>query len=186
MSKVLVVSGHPDLNDSLANKTILNELENKLDNIEIVYLDKEYPDFKIDVEKEQARLLEADIIVLQYPVFWYHLPSILERWMEQVFQHGFSHGSTGDKLKGKKLIASFTTGAPNELYHRDGPMGYEIEDFLPALKATCNLTQMDFSGYVYTGGVSYQSRNDEKIANEIKLKAIDHSDKVVELIKKIK
>ena len=40
MQKVLVISGHPDLSDSVANKTILRELEQKLPNVEISYLDK--------------------------------------------------------------------------------------------------------------------------------------------------
>lgn len=35
----------------------------------------------------------------------------MNKWMEDTFEHGWSHGSTGDKLKSKKLIASFTAGA---------------------------------------------------------------------------
>lgn len=107
MQNILVVSGHTDLNNSVANKAILERLENKLPQAEFVYLDKLYSDFQIDVEAEQEKLLNADIIVLQFPIFWYAMPSLLSRWLEETFQHGFSHGSTGDKLKGKKLIASF-------------------------------------------------------------------------------
>lgn len=68
MKKILIVSGHPDLNDSFANKTILEEIHKLLPEAEIAYLDKLYPDFRIDVPKEQERLLHADIIVLQYPL----------------------------------------------------------------------------------------------------------------------
>ena len=60
--------------------------------------------FEINKEVEQQRLLNADIIVLQFPFFWYGVPSIMSRWMEETFVHGFSHGSTGDKLKGRKRI----------------------------------------------------------------------------------
>ena len=91
-------------------------------------------------------------------------------------------GTRVDKLKGKKLVASFTTGAPEALYHRDGAMGYEIEDFLPPIKATCGLCGMEFSGFVYTGGVSYQSRNDEVQMKEILTKAKKHVGKLVELL----
>ena len=104
MQNILVVSGHTDLNNSVANKAILERLENKLPQAEFVYLDKLYSDFQIDVEAEQEKLLNADIIVLQFPIFWYAMPSLLSRWLEETFQHGFSHGSTGDKLKGKKLM----------------------------------------------------------------------------------
>ena len=126
MKDILIISGHTDLAASVANRTILETLGERLPEAEIVKLDELYPDFKIDVENEQRRLLRADIIVLQFPVFWYSVPSILERWMEETFRHGFSHGSTGDKLKGKKLVLSFTTGAPEEMYSHDGPMGYTI------------------------------------------------------------
>ena len=70
MKRILIVSGHPDLNDSFANKTILEELSKLLPHAEFVYLDKLYPDFKIDVMAEQERLLRADIIVFQFPLFW--------------------------------------------------------------------------------------------------------------------
>lgn len=134
MKNVLIISGHTDLATSVANKTILETLANRLPKAEIVKLDELYPDFKINVEAEQQRLIRADIIVLQFPVFWYSAPSILERWMEETFRHGFSHGSTGDKLKGKKLILSFTTGAPEAMYSSEGAMGYDIEISCPATK----------------------------------------------------
>lgn len=134
MKNVLIISGHTDLAASVANKTILETLNERLPETEIVKLDELYPDFKIDVEAEQQKLLRADIIVLQFPLFWYSAPSILERWMEETFRHGFSHGSTGDKLKGKKLILSFTTGAPEAMYSSEGAMGYDIEISCPATK----------------------------------------------------
>lgn len=134
MKNVLIISGHTDLAASVANKTILETLNERLPETEIVKLDELYPDFKIDVEAEQQKLLRADIIVLQFPLFWYSAPSILERWMEETFRHGFSHGSTGDKLKGKKLVLSFTTGAPEALYSHEGRWGTLSTNFCPATK----------------------------------------------------
>ena len=185
MENILIVSGHTDLNNSVANKTILDGLKNEISTAEFDLLDKLYPDFVIDVETEQKKLLKADVIVLQFPIFWYTMPSLMSKWMEDVFQHGFSHGSTGDKLKGKKVILSFTTGAPEELYHKDAVMGYEIEEFLPPIIATCNLCGMKYSGFVYTGGVSYQSRNDEASLAVIKEKSMQHALRVIELINQI-
>ena len=115
MNKVLIVSGHTDLAHSFANKIILEKLAQDLPDAVFDYLDKAYPGFSIDVKAEQDKLVAADVIVLQFPVFWYSYPSIMHRWMEDVFAHGFSHGSTGKALHGKKLIASFTTGAPEEI-----------------------------------------------------------------------
>lgn len=182
-TRVLVISGHPDLNDSVANKTVMEALEAKLPGAQFDYLDRLYgKDFQIDTAAEQAKLVAADAIVLQFPIFWYGMPSLLSRWMEQTFTHGFSHGSTGNKLHGKKLIASFTTGAPESLYHKDAFMGYEIEEFLPPILATCHLCGLEFAGYVYTGGVSYQNRTDAAALADMKARAISHADRVVALI----
>lgn len=185
MKHILVISGHTNLKESVANKTILETLEKKLPEAEIVKLDELYPDFRIDVKAEQERLLRADIIVFQFPVFWYSAPSILQRWMEETFQHGFSHGSKGDKLKGKKLVLSFTTGAPEAMYSRDGAMGYDIEDFLPCFKATCRLTQMDYAGYVFTGGVSYGNRTTpELIEKQVKVSE-GHAERLIRMLEKL-
>ena len=59
MQNILVVSGHTDLNNSVANKAILERLENKLPQAEFVYLDKLYSDFQIDVEAEQEKTFKC-------------------------------------------------------------------------------------------------------------------------------
>lgn len=183
MKKILIVSGHTDLNDSFANKTILEELNKQLPEAEYVYLDKLYPDFKIDVEVEQQRLKNADVIVFQFPFFWYSMPSLMCRWIEETLVYGFSHGMGGDKLKGKMLIASFTSGAPEEMYQYGGIQNYPVEDFLTPLKQLANMCSMEWGGYVYTGGVSYTVRNDEGIREEMYNKLLNHVDHLLRKIK---
>lgn len=185
MKNILIVSGHTDLSQSIANKTILEELNRLLPDAEMDYLDKLYPDYQIDIISEQKKMEKADIIVLQFPIFWYSMPSILERWMEETFVHGWSHGTHGDKLKGKKLIVSFTTGAPEEMYHQDGLMGYAIDEYLTAIKSTCQLCQMDYVGRVYTGNVSYQTRTDLVALDDMKKRSVKHATKVVDLIQSL-
>lgn len=46
----------------------------------------------------------------------------------------------------------------------------------------CNLCGLDYFGYVYTGGVSYQNRNDTEKMAEMKEKAVMHADKLLELL----
>ncbi len=69
MKNILVISGHTDLKTSVANKTILGTAAQRLPKAEIVKLDSLYPDFNIDVAAEQKRLVKADVIVLQFPIF---------------------------------------------------------------------------------------------------------------------
>ncbi len=58
MRNILIISGHTDLEDSVANKTILEIIGNKMPEAEIDYLDKLYPDYRINVEAEQESLLK--------------------------------------------------------------------------------------------------------------------------------
>lgn len=173
MKNILIISGHTNTtSDSVANKTILEQIETLLPESRAVYLDRLYPDFKIDTAAEQARLLWADIIVLQFPVYWFSMPSLLHRWMEETFLHGFSHGRTGDKLRRKTLVISYTTGAPADALN--------WEDFFGNLKATCQFTGMNWGGSVGTGGVSYQMRNDPQMLEEITEKAHQHAQRLAD------
>ena len=99
MKNILIISGHPALRDnSFANKIIMEDLEKLLPEATFDCLSDLYPDYRIDVEAEQKKLVAADIIVLQFPIFWYSMPALLAKWMEEVFVHGFSHGTTGKAL----------------------------------------------------------------------------------------
>lgn len=184
MARVLIVSGHPDPSDSVANETIVSELSALLPDAEVDDLGKLYPDFQIDVAAEQAKLVAADVIVLQYPVWWYSYPSLMHKWMEDVFVHGFSHGSTGDKLAGKKLVVSFTAGAPESMYE-PGAGVITVDDMLVPLKATCKLTRMEFVGHVFTGGVSYLTRVDDAARQQIAERAKAHAHKVADLVEQL-
>ena len=96
MPNVLIVSGHPRTgDDSVANKTILEELTSLLPEAMIDHLDELYPDYVFDVEAEQAKLAAADVIVLQYPQWWYGWPSLLQKWVEDVFGGVADDGSGG-------------------------------------------------------------------------------------------
>lgn len=181
MKNTLVISGHTDLSASVANKTILETIAQRRPRRRS-YGSTASTRFQNRRTAEQQRLLKADVIVLQFPVFWYSAPSLLERWMEETFRHGFSHGSTGDKLKGKKLVLSFTTGAPAEMYSHEGPMGYTIDEFLPCYKATCKLCGMEFAGYVFTGGVSYGARTTPEQVEAQKAKSVEHAQRLLGLL----
>ena len=68
MKNVLVVCGHPDLNTSVANKAIVEEISARLPQAEIRKLDELYPTYQFDVKAEQAALEKADVVVFAYPM----------------------------------------------------------------------------------------------------------------------
>jgi len=155
MGKVLVISGHPDLKSSNTNSIILEQLEANIDQVEIRKLDALYPDYQIDIEAEQQALLNADVVVLQFPFFWYSVPAILKKWIDDVFSYGFAYGSEGDKLKGKEFILSFTIGGPKDAYNPLGFNHFTIEQLILPLQQTAYLAGMTFNDPIYTHGMIY-------------------------------
>ena len=99
MKNVVIISGHPDLKNSVANKTILDELSAQLESIEIRKLDELYPTYQIDIAAEQAALERADVIAFVYPMHWYGVPGLLKLYIDKVMEHGWAYGSKGTALE---------------------------------------------------------------------------------------
>ncbi|WED23806.1 NAD(P)H-dependent oxidoreductase [Vibrio sp. JC009] len=155
MSNVVVISGHPDLTQSHTNSVILNELSDQLKNIDIRKLDALYPDYKIDIEAEQKALMQADVIVMQFPYYWYSVPALLKKWIDDVFAFNFAFGPEGDKLKDKHFILSFTVGGAEESYHPQGFNHFRIEQTLHPLEQLAYLSGMNYQKPIYTYGMVY-------------------------------
>ena len=45
-----------------------------------------YPDFRIDIKREQEVLTHTDRIVLQFPMYWYSTPALLKQWEDDVLE----------------------------------------------------------------------------------------------------
>ncbi len=118
MKKTVMILAHPNLDNSIANKIIAEEVS-KLDDVEVRDIAKLYPDFNIDAKAEQEALLSADRIIFQYPIYWYNMPPILKQWFDQVLTYGFAYGEGTYNLEGKEMMASLTTGGPEEGYAGD-------------------------------------------------------------------
>ncbi len=131
VNSILLISGHPDLKSSYANKTILDAMRADA-NISIRRLDALYPDFQIDVKAEQGSLLDADLVILQFPLYWSSYPAIMKQWLDAVFTYNFAFGPEGDKLLDKKLILSITCGAEANSYAEGGFNFFSIEQYLQA------------------------------------------------------
>lgn len=183
MKNILIVSGHPDLTHSVANTTVLDEMATAFPDAEIRRLNELYTDGKFDLAAEQESLLRADVIVWQFPFSWYGLPGLMKQWLDEVFVHGFAHGSAA-KLGGKKLVLSFTTGAPQALYSANGFFGHTIEEYLIPFETTAKLCNLELLAPVYTCGISYADRDAMKIAQQ-KTLARQHASRLADLLNAI-
>lgn len=181
MSHVVVISGHPKLEESWTNKVILQQLENNIDSVDIRRLDSLYPDYKIDVEAEQAALVKADIIVFQYPYYWYSVPALMKKWIDDVFAFNFAFGPEGDKLKNKQLILSFTVGGPEESYDPLGYNHFTIEQLSHPLQQLCYLSGMVYQAPIYTHRMVYIP-GVYNTQDEVEARALNHSTRLINKI----
>ncbi len=184
MSKILVISGHPNLKQSHANQIILAQLQTGLKDVEIRHLAELYPNYQINVAEEQKALLVAEVIVLQFPFYWYSMPALLKKWIDDVFSYNFAYGARGDKLKGKDFVLSFTVGGPQESY---APLGYNhftVEQMIRPLEQTVYLTGMKYHPPVYTNGMIYIPGVYNRL-EDVQAKAMAHSERLLAQIRHI-
>jgi len=94
-----------------------------------------------DVAREQAKLLRADVLILQFPLWWFSMPAILKGWVDRVYAYGFAYGvgehsdhRWGERygegtMVGKRAMLVVTAGGWESHY---GPRGINgpIDDLL--------------------------------------------------------
>ena len=144
MKKITVILAHANFNKSIANKKIAEIIQNEYSNIDIRNLSEMYPDLKLGVEAEQENLKKSDIIILQFPVYWYNMPALMKLWMDKVLTYGFAYGENGDKLNGKTLVTCITAGGSKESYTPKGSMHFRLRQFFNNIESTAYYCGMNF------------------------------------------
>lgn len=94
-----------------------------------------------DIAREQDKLRWADVVIMQFPLWWFSMPAILKGWIERVYACGFAYGvgehsdtHWGDRygegtLAGKRAMLIVTTGGWDSHYAPRGING-PIDDIL--------------------------------------------------------
>jgi NAD(P)H dehydrogenase (quinone) len=79
------------------------------------------------VRNEIARLEAADLLVLQFPLWWYGPPAILKGWFDRVLAYGATYTSKmrfeNGKFSGKRAIVSVVGGGEVESFVLGGRNG---------------------------------------------------------------
>jgi NAD(P)H dehydrogenase (quinone) len=84
----------------------------------------EHDTFAPDIAAEMEKLFWCDVLVLQFPLWWFGMPAIMKGWADRVFAMGkiYGWGQWGDtgKFRGKRAMVSLTTGSPEHLFGDGG------------------------------------------------------------------
>ena len=141
MSRILILYAHSAPHRSRVNRRMIAAAAS-LPGVTVSELYELYPDFVIDVEREQSLLAQADLVVMQHPIQWYGMPSLQKEWLDQVLEHGWAYGSAGHALAGKHFLLAVTTGGTPQAYSGHGEHGYPFSVFLPPYRQTAALCGM--------------------------------------------
>jgi NAD(P)H dehydrogenase (quinone) len=83
--------------------------------------------FAPDIQAELDKLLAADLLILQFPMWWFSMPAILKGWVDRVFAFGatYDFGRTWENgvFAGRKAMLSITASAPEAAFKPDGRNG---------------------------------------------------------------
>ena len=139
--RILVLFAHPSLDRSEVNQPMADRAA-QVPGVTLVDLYAEYPAFDIDVEREQKRLIEHDVIVFLHPLYWYSTPALLKEWQDLVLEYGFAYGPGGTSLQGKLFFSALSAGGSAAAYCAEGHNHFTIRELMAPLEQTANLCNM--------------------------------------------
>jgi len=132
--KVLVDAGHEvrtsDLHEmsfdpvsSRKNFTTVKDQDYFKQQIEEMHA-TETKGFSAGLEAEMEKLEWCDLMVWQFPLWWFGLPAVLKGWVDRVFAmgriYGYGHIYETGVFRGKQALLSLTTGGQEEAYRHGG------------------------------------------------------------------
>jgi len=165
MPRLLILFAHPALEKSRVHRRLLQRVPAR-SGITLHDLYEEYPDFDIDVRREQALLLEHDLILLQHPFYWYSTPALLKQWEDLVLEHGWAYGTAGTALRGKRMANVLTTGGGSTAYAREGLNRFTVRELLTPIEQTARLCGMEYLPPYLIQGTHRMTEPDIEVAAE--------------------
>jgi len=76
-----------------------------------------------DIQAEIEKLKWCDLLIFNFPMYWFSVPAILKGWIDRVFVSGFCYGGKRfydqGGLKGKKGLLAFTLGGREHMFGQD-------------------------------------------------------------------
>jgi modulator of drug activity B len=156
--RILLVNGYQkhdfskgELNFSLYN-LILNELRH---NYSIKVSDVE----NYNVIDERNKFFWADIVIFQFPIYWFSVPGKLKLFMDEVFEYGQFYSfaekyGSGGLMKGKSYVLSTTWNAPKDSFDNTEAFfeGSSVDDILLPIHKT-----MEFCGFTKRKTLSFHN-----------------------------
>ena len=97
-----------------------------------------------DILEEIEKVLWCDLLILNFPLFWFSTPAILKGWIDRVLISGLTYGGKRfyDRggLRGRKAMIILTMGGRAHMLADDGIHGSLNDMLRPLLRGTLYYT----------------------------------------------
>ncbi|GGT21908.1 MULTISPECIES: NAD(P)H oxidoreductase [Streptomyces] len=67
--------------------------------------------YSAQTQAHMRRILDADVVVAVFPVYWQSVPAVLKGWIDRVWNYGFAYGRSKPRLAGKRMLWLALAGA---------------------------------------------------------------------------
>ena len=108
--------------------------------------------FAPDVEAELRKLEACDLMIWQFPLWWFGVPGILKGWVDRVFAMGRTYGGErfyeNGVFKGKRALLSLTTGGREPLTRKAGGTVTSTPSCAPSSAACCGSSASTCSRHI--------------------------------------
>ncbi len=145
--KKLIIVCHPAIEESRVNKRWIEELGKYPELFTVHHLDTVYPDGNIDMVKEQALVEAHDILIFQFPLYWYSSPPLLKKWQDTVLTYGWAYGSKSKGMRNRGVALGVSVGVPEDDYRKEGKNRVTLEEVLSPFRTMTRYVNADFRGY---------------------------------------
>lgn len=144
MSNTVVILAHPYFDTSSSHQFLWNCGQALT---EAVYVDLREGDGLWDTQvlNEHRRvLMEADRILLQFPLYWYQAPALLKQWLDQLLTTPYQNPSFAQALVGKELGLVITADVAGFQYQAGGREGRTISELMTPYELLARYYQMNY------------------------------------------
>lgn len=162
LKQVVVLLAHPNMKESQANKALVDAISD-LEQVAIYNLYEMHSEETFDVDTWSTIISHATALVFQFPFHWMSAPSLLKKWMDEVF----TYLAKTPAVAGKTLMVATTTGSEYDAYRSGGRNRFTADELLRPYQASATHAGMVWQSphIVYGMGTAEAYKNIAESAN---------------------
>lgn len=154
--QVVVLLTHPNIKESRANKALMDAISD-MGEVAIYNLYEMRVEDAFNAEIWSTIISHASALVFQFPFYWMSAPSLLKRWLDEVF----TYLAKTLAVAGKTLMVVTTAGSEHDAYRSGGRNRFTVDELLRPYQASAVHAGMVWQTplIVYGMGTSEASKN---------------------------